>query len=52
MLGIPYPIASLSKMTVMLDEWGRIVTIIATLKTDAKVVFKYKVKDLWDLLED
>lgn len=46
------PIASINKMTVILDRWGRKVTIVVTLKNERTEFLKYNVQKLWDALEE
>lgn len=46
------PIASVARMSVMLDRWGRHVSIVVTSKQGVQSLLKYKMRDLWTLLEN
>lgn len=46
------PIASINKMSVILDKWGRQVKILITDKQGSVKILHYKVRDLWALLEE
>jgi len=50
-LGRSIPLGAILSMQVALDQWGRSVKIVATLKAGYLAVFNYKVKDLWEILE-
>jgi len=48
---IKYPIGSFSRMSIVMDKWGRNVRLRVVLKSGISTLFKYNVKQLWDSME-
>lgn len=50
--GDKVPIASINKMSIILDQWGRKAMIIVVTKQNKTKVLKYNIQKLWNILEE